>query len=172
MSVEVRNAVQTILASKDILPYHEKTRLLQFASFTFDMSIFDCFIAWTFGLTLCTADYKLLLSDLERVINELKVTFLDLTPSVASSIRRCNLPSVETLYCIGEELSPNTIIEWNEMCLNSYGPTGKIELSFVSSPNDVFRSRNVLHNFQDLTANEKFYNWITIFICYLLCPKS
>ncbi|KAK9246689.1 hypothetical protein V1506DRAFT_513191 [Lipomyces tetrasporus] len=123
VEVEVRNAVQTILASKDFVPYHARTRLLQYASPSFDMSIYDCFFAWSFGLTLCAADQRTLITDLELVINKFEATLLDLTPSVASTIRHVNVPSVECLYCIGEILPQNIVDEWDGACVNSYGPT-------------------------------------------------
>ncbi|KAK7202775.1 hypothetical protein BZA70DRAFT_261153 [Myxozyma melibiosi] len=123
VSVEVRNSVQTILASDALLPHHENSRLLQFASTTFDMSIYDCFIAWEYGLTLCAAQQSHVISDLESVINQLQITLLDLTPSVASTLRRSSVACVECLYCIGEALPQSVVDEWDGACVNSYGPT-------------------------------------------------
>ncbi|KAK9454963.1 hypothetical protein V1511DRAFT_511609 [Dipodascopsis uninucleata] len=123
VSVEVRNAVQTILASETLIPHHEQTRMLQYAAPTFDMSIYDCFIAWSYGLTLCAADQPFMTANLEHVINTMKVTLLDLTPSVTAMIRRENVPTVEQLYCIGEAMTQTVVNEWSGICLNSYGPT-------------------------------------------------
>ncbi|KAK9324491.1 hypothetical protein V1517DRAFT_255890 [Lipomyces orientalis] len=140
VEVEVRNAVQTILASKDFVPYHARTRLLQYASPSFDMSIYDCFFAWSFGLTLCAAGQRTLMTDLELVINQFEATLLDLTPSVASTIRHVNVPSVECLYCIGEILPQNIVDEWDGGCVNSYGPTEASMCCTITPTSKVTRS--------------------------------
>ncbi|KAK9449301.1 uncharacterized protein V1518DRAFT_432890 [Limtongia smithiae] len=123
VNVEIRNAMQTIEASRSLLPHGESSRLLQYAATTFDMSIYDCFIAWTFGFTLCSANSTFMISNLELVSNSMQISLLDLTPSVAASIKRRNVPSVETLFCIGEVLPQAVVDEWSGACYNSYGPT-------------------------------------------------
>ncbi|KAK9376549.1 uncharacterized protein V1513DRAFT_462661 [Lipomyces chichibuensis] len=147
VEVEVRNAVQTILASKYLIPHNRNTRLLQYASPSFDMSIYDCFIAWSFGLTLCAADQQIMSTDLENVINKLGVTLLDLTPSVASTIRRTKIPSVECLYCIGEILPPSVVDEWDGACVNSYGPTEASMCCTMTPASKTIRSAIIGHPF-------------------------
>ncbi|KAK9351537.1 hypothetical protein V1523DRAFT_427948 [Lipomyces doorenjongii] len=147
VEVEVRNAVQTILASKYLIPHNPKTRLLQYSSPSFDMSIYDCFIAWSFGLTLCASDQQTMSTDLEEVINKLGVTLLDLTPSVASTIRRAKVPSVECLYCIGEILPPSIVDEWDGACVNSYGPTEASMCCTMTPISKVIRSAIIGHPF-------------------------
>ncbi|KAF7682086.1 nonribosomal peptide synthetase 2 [Alternaria burnsii] len=123
VSMEHRAPIQTILSSKSRIPWSSSSRLLQYAAVTFDMCYYDCFLAWTFGFTLCTAGQDDLLNDLPKVINSLQADLLDLTPSVAVSIRRVDIPSVKWLFCIGESMSPAIVKEWGSACVNSYGPT-------------------------------------------------
>ncbi|KAF8460398.1 hypothetical protein BDZ91DRAFT_422141 [Kalaharituber pfeilii] len=123
VSVEIRSALQTIRASRSIIPWHPKSRLLQFAAITFDMCYYDCFMAWNFGFTLCSAGRKYLLGDLEATIKRMSITLLDLTPTVASTLVAKNLPDVELLYCIGEAMPQNLVDDWEGRCVNSYGPT-------------------------------------------------
>jgi amino acid adenylation domain-containing protein len=123
VSMEHRAPIQTILSSKSRIPWSSSSRLLQYAAVTFDMCYYDCFLAWTFGFTLCTAEQNDLLNDLPKVINSLQVDLLDLTPSVAVSLKRADIPSVKWLYCIGEAMSSAIAEEWGSACVNSYGPT-------------------------------------------------
>ncbi|KZF19680.1 nonribosomal peptide synthetase 2 [Xylona heveae TC161] len=123
VSVEHRNAIQTIESSRSALPWERGLRFLQFAAITFDMCYYDCFLAWNFGLALCAAPQSTLLNDLASVINRLNVDMLDLTPTVASTLARSAVPSVKCLYCIGEAMPQKLADEWDGLCLNSYGPT-------------------------------------------------
>lgn len=89
------------------------------------MCYYDCFLAWNYGFTLCSAGKRGLLDDLEGTIRKMNVSMLDLTPSIAATLNAQNLPGVELLYCIGEAM-PYTLVEaWEGRCVNSYGPTGK-----------------------------------------------
>ncbi|PVI01410.1 hypothetical protein DM02DRAFT_525045 [Periconia macrospinosa] len=123
VSMEHRAPIQTIASSRDLIPWNQSSKLLQYAAITFDMCYYDCFLAWTFGFTLCTADQGTMLNDLAATINTLNVDLLDLTPSVAASLRRTHIPGVKWLYCIGEAMTADIIREWESACVNSYGPT-------------------------------------------------
>ncbi len=147
VSLEHRNAVQTIEESKSILPWTHSTRVLQYAATTFDMCYYDCFIAWTYGFCLCAAPQAVLLDNPTMVINKLGITMLDLTPTVASTLARESIPTVECLYCIGEAMPQQLIDAWAAKCLNSYGPTGKHAFHQpVCELNPSYRSRNVLYH--------------------------
>ncbi|KAF1842551.1 uncharacterized protein K460DRAFT_187670 [Cucurbitaria berberidis CBS 394.84] len=123
VSMEHRAPCQTIESSRSIVPWNSSSRLLQYAAITFDMCYFDCFLAWTLGFTLCAAEQREMLNELPKVINTLHVDLLDLTPSVAVSLKRSELPRVTWLYCIGEVMSVEIVKEWGSASFNSYGPT-------------------------------------------------
>lgn len=123
VSVEHRAPIQTVESSRSLVPWTASSRLLQYAAVTFDMCYYDCFMAWTFGFTLCAAEQHSMFDNLSSVINSLGITLLDLTPSVAASLSRVEVPSVDWLYCIGEAMSGDVSKEWNDACVNSYGPT-------------------------------------------------
>ncbi|KAG9191905.1 hypothetical protein G6011_10639 [Alternaria panax] len=139
VSMEHRAPIQTILSSKSRVPWSSSSRLLQYAAVTFDMCYYDCFLAWTLGFTLCSAEQNDLLNDLPKVINSLQVELLDLTPSIATSLKRLTIPSVKWLYCIGEAMSPAVAKEWGGACANSYGPT---EAAFCTTISPVSSETN------------------------------
>ncbi|KAL1610378.1 NRPS [Paraconiothyrium brasiliense] len=123
VSMEHRSPIQTVESSRSLIPWSHNSRLLQYAAISFDMCYYDCFLAWTFGFTLCAAGQDTMLNNLAGSINNLNVDLLDLTPSVASSLRRTEVPTVKWLYCIGEAMTVEVVKEWGRACVNSYGPT-------------------------------------------------
>lgn len=123
VSMEHHAPIQTVESSRTLIPWNSKSRLLQYAAITFDMCYYDCFLAWTFGFTLCAAEQNDLLNDLSGVIKTLETDLLDLTPSVAETLKRADVPNVKWLYCIGEAMSSSVVKEWEGACVNSYGPT-------------------------------------------------
>ncbi|KAH7070182.1 hypothetical protein FB567DRAFT_215680 [Paraphoma chrysanthemicola] len=134
VSVEHRSPVQTIKSSRPLVPWDPSSRLLQYAAVTFDMCFYDCFLAWSFGFTLCAAEQQLMLDELPDVINSLDIDLLDLTPTVAATLTRSEVPKVKWLYCIGEAMTPGIIATWGEACVNSYGPT---EAAFCTTMHTV-----------------------------------
>lgn len=134
VSMEHRSPIQTIESSRSLIPWNHNSRLLQYAAITFDMCYYDCFLAWTLGFTLCAADQDTMLNNLTGSINYLNVDLLELTPSVAVSLRRSEIPSVRWLYCIGEAMAPEILDEWTGACVNSYGPTEAAFCTTIFSP--------------------------------------
>ena len=143
VSMEHGSAVQTIRASKTIIPWKPHTRLLQFAATTFDMCYYDCFMAWSYGFTLCTASPAHLLGELEKTIIDMRITMLDLTPTVASTLSASNLQNVKLLYCIGEAMPQKLVTDWSGRCVNSYGPTEAAMCCTITPGDVVTKSSNI-----------------------------
>ncbi|KAJ1558927.1 hypothetical protein HK096_004825 [Nowakowskiella sp. JEL0078] len=125
--VDHYSAVHSILLHIQHFPSYTDTKFLQFASLTFDVSIFDMFYTWGQSLTLVSAPKEYLINSLSKLIVKGKVTHLDLTPTVASTVSWIELPSVRVIYCAGETLLQNvvdSVSRCNEILLfNAYGPT-------------------------------------------------
>ncbi|KAK6340843.1 hypothetical protein TWF696_009162 [Orbilia brochopaga] len=142
VSLEVGSIVHAIQKSIRLLPLHHDTRLLQFAAITFDMCYFDCFLAWTVGFTLISASKRHLLGELEATVKRLRISFLDLTPSVAATLNANELPDVEMLYCIGEAMPTKIVEDWEGRCVNSYGPTEAAMLCTINNVRKEVKSAN------------------------------
>jgi len=103
-------------------------RWFQFAAPTFDPSLMEIFVALSTGATLCSATRLLTLTDVEGTVSELGATVMMSTPSMAAVLRLKNLPSVRSLWTMGETLLRKNIDEFAstgsfvELC-NAYGPT-------------------------------------------------
>ncbi|SMQ47177.1 unnamed protein product [Zymoseptoria tritici ST99CH_3D7] len=122
-------ATQALLAHDLHIPSF--SRFLQFASPTFDVSVFEIFFPWFRSCTLVSCDRRRLLNDLPSAINNLKIDACELTPSVASSLLqgRESVPSLKVLLTIGEMLKPSVVEEFGgddetpAILHGMYGPT-------------------------------------------------
>jgi amino acid adenylation domain-containing protein len=95
-----------------IYPYSAKSRLLQSCSQAFDVSVFEIFFSWHVGMCLCTAQKDDLFTDIEGAINQMGITHLSLTPTVAALIDPDNVPRVEFLVTAGEAVTEYVRRKW------------------------------------------------------------
>lgn len=101
-----------------------RDRLLQACSPAFDVSVFEIFWTWHRGMTLCTAPNDILFRDIELLINELKITHLSLTPSVAALVSPERVPLVQMLVTAGEPMNSKVFSDWAGRGLyQGYGPS-------------------------------------------------
>lgn len=123
------SAVQAMLAFQRIFEgrWDEKSRWLQFASFHFDVSVLEQFWSWSVGICVTSAPRDLMFEDLPGFINALKITHLDLTPSLARLLTPEDVPSLcQGVFIVGGEQVRQDILEmWGDThCLyNFYGPS-------------------------------------------------
>ena len=107
---------------------HSRSRVLQFASLSFDASASELFSTWMAGATLVLADGESLLlgAELLRVLREQEVTTVTLPPTVLSVLPVEELDSLKTLVAAGEALSAEVAAKWSvgeRLVINAYGPT-------------------------------------------------
>ncbi|KAJ3104119.1 hypothetical protein HDU96_009027 [Phlyctochytrium bullatum] len=123
--IEHGSITDSVLAHRQYLKWNERSKFLQFANVTFDVSIFEIFFPWAVGICLCGAKRDALLSNLEGFINKLGVTHMELTPTVASLLSPERLPRVQTLITIGEMLTQKVVDVWSpgRHLQAAYGPT-------------------------------------------------
>lgn len=122
-------ATQALLAHQRHIPFF--SRFLQFASPTFDVSVFEIFFPLFRGATLVVCDRKRLLDDLPGTINALGIDAAELTPSVASSLLRGreSVPQLRVLLTIGEMLKRPIVEDFGgsedspALLQGMYGPT-------------------------------------------------
>jgi non-ribosomal peptide synthetase component F len=101
--------------------------MLQFASFSFDASIWEIFSTLCYGGTLVlTPEDSVLLSDrlAEFIVNN-NISRALLTPVVARTIVPKNLDTMKDLFVGGDAFHQSIIEDWNEKydLWNAYGPT-------------------------------------------------
>ncbi|KAE9384858.1 acetyl-CoA synthetase-like protein [Gymnopus androsaceus JB14] len=82
-----------------------KLRTLGLSNYAFDVSIWDIFLTLTSGGTLCLAPTDLMLNELTHVLNRMKITFLETTPTLLVLVDPAEVPTLNTIYSTGEPLS-------------------------------------------------------------------
>ncbi|KAM0721188.1 hypothetical protein Q7P37_003475 [Cladosporium fusiforme] len=123
------NAVQAMMAFQKLFAgrWNSSSRWLQFASYWFDVSVLEQFWSWSVGITLVGAPRDLVLDDLTRFIQQLHITHIDLTPSLARILDPEDVPSLwDGVFITGGEALKQEIIEkWgsHRSICNGYGPT-------------------------------------------------
>ncbi|KAJ5042323.1 uncharacterized protein L3040_004875 [Drepanopeziza brunnea f. sp. 'multigermtubi'] len=123
------NAVQFMLAFSRLFEGHWKTtsKFLQFASFHFDVSVMEQFWSWSVGMCVVSAPRDLIFEDITSAIQQLGVTHIDLTPSLARLIHPDKVPTLcEGAFITGgEQLKQEILDVWGEKAViyNGYGPT-------------------------------------------------
>jgi amino acid adenylation domain-containing protein len=105
-------------------------RVLQFASPSFDASVFELVMALCSGAALCVGPREGLLPGAEMVawLREQRVTAATLTPSTVAALPEgasAALPQLRTLMTAGEACSQALVEEWagERRFFNLYGPT-------------------------------------------------
>ncbi|TVY84625.1 Hydroxamate-type ferrichrome siderophore peptide synthetase [Lachnellula suecica] len=123
------NAVQAMLSFQLLFADHwtADSKWLQFASFHFDVSVLEQFWSWSVGICVASAPRDLIFEDIPGAIQQLGITHIDLTPSLARLLHPDDVPSLCKGVFItgGEQLREEIIDVWGEhACIyNGYGPT-------------------------------------------------
>ena len=104
-----------------------ESRILQFASYSFDASVSEIFTALASGATLYLARREKLLSppELLTFLRDHRITTVTLPPSLLAVLPAEELPALRTIVSAGESCSWEIAQRWREgrRFLNAYGPT-------------------------------------------------
>lgn len=100
-------------------------RMLQFASYTFDVFVFESICLLISGACICVPSETARLTNLEEFINTTAVTWADLTPTFARTIDSKKVRNLQGLVVGGESAGQDTIKKWvgnKTRLINAWGP--------------------------------------------------
>ena len=127
VTLEHGGIYNVVLSKGSGLELDSNVRIFQFAAFTFDVSISDILMAWTFGGAVCLPSEDERMNDLVGSLQRLNSNFATITSSTAAMIPPAEVPQMKMLTLGGEPIAPALIEEWllgsNAILANTYGPT-------------------------------------------------
>ncbi|KAF3492239.1 peptide synthetase [Arthroderma uncinatum] len=123
--IEHGSFLSSALAYVKTVDLNRSSRVLQFASYAFDVSISDTLYSLLAGATLCIPSDIERNNNLAEVIDSLKPNWMDLTPSFLRSLSPADLYTVKTIVLSGEAMTQDVIAKWDSevRLLNVYGPS-------------------------------------------------
>ncbi|KAL2858409.1 hypothetical protein BJX68DRAFT_262934 [Aspergillus pseudodeflectus] len=100
------------------------TRVIQFSSYTFDVSIFETIITIMTGGCICIPHDDERMNDLAGAIRRMEANMIACTPSVTDTLDPASVPSLRTIINGGEKLTEIHITRWADRNhFNAYGPS-------------------------------------------------
>jgi amino acid adenylation domain-containing protein/non-ribosomal peptide synthase protein (TIGR01720 family) len=125
-------------AQIELFQVQSNSRVLQFASFSFDASIWEIIMALGSGATLYVDRKEALLPGdaLYEYLKIQEITHVTLPPTALAVLPVKPLPQLSTLIVAGEACSPGLIQQWStgRSFFNAYGPTEGTVCATVSEP--------------------------------------
>jgi len=125
------------------------SRILQFASLSFDASIWEVMMAVGSGATLYlgTKDSLLPGMPLIQLLRDYCITHITLPPSALAVLPFEELPTQQTMIVAGEACFPELITKWSagRNFFNAYGPTEATVCATVAKCTDGDRSAPIGH---------------------------
>lgn len=122
--IDHRTASTSCITHGRVLGFNKSSRVLQFASYTFDASIMEIFTTLFYGGCICIPSDDDRLS-VESTVNTTASNLTFLTPSVAGTLEPDHLPSLKTIILGGEQVRNDNLTRWvgSRAVFNAYGPT-------------------------------------------------
>ncbi len=126
---------------------HPDSRVLQFASLSFDASIGEIFTALCSGarLYLATSDSLLPGLALMHLMHKQAITHVLLPPSALSVLSPNESPSGLTIIVAGESCSADLMVQWSKRrrFFNAYGPTESTVCATIAECTNISRKPHI-----------------------------
>lgn len=105
--------------------YRSHSRVLDFASYAFDVCIDSMLCTLAHGGTLCTPSEDRRMNDMSGAMRDMRVTFAGMTPSVARTLDVDILTQLDSIALGGEGVSASDAASWGQKTkvVNAYGPS-------------------------------------------------
>ncbi len=137
-----RGLINLAQAQQKAFSISKTSKILQFASLSFDASVWETAMALLNGAALVLAEQEALTSGqgLASVLKEQQISTVTLPPSVLAVMPQEELPDLKTIITAGEKCTSDLVKRWgeNRQFVNAYGPTETTVCAsmFETSPSD------------------------------------
>jgi amino acid adenylation domain-containing protein/non-ribosomal peptide synthase protein (TIGR01720 family) len=120
----------------------DKTRILQFASYTFDVCMVDVFTALLHGGTLCIPSEEERMTGLQQHISHTQANWAALTPTVARVLDpKLSARYIRKLLLVGEMVRESDIAEWLDSGVQVYNVYGPAENNLITTAAKAIKGR-------------------------------
>lgn len=123
--IEHGSFLAAIKSQRQVVELGSFDRMLQFASYSFDVSILEIFSALLAGACLCVPNQNSCSTDIVNVLRSWRITWSYLTPSLTRTIDARSVPDLRTLALVGEQVTSLDVRKWADKVtlINGYGPS-------------------------------------------------
>jgi amino acid adenylation domain-containing protein len=129
------------------LEVKDSSHILQFASLSFDASIWEVVMALATGATLYLGRRESLLpgKELIELLRQHQITHLTLPPSILAALATEELPALQTICVAGEACSSELVSKWakTRRFFNAYGPTEATVCATVAKCTNALSKPNI-----------------------------
>ncbi|GAP83931.2 putative nonribosomal peptide synthase [Rosellinia necatrix] len=112
VAIEHRAFCSSAIAHAEAINMSSKSRVLQFASYAFDLCLTEMLTTLIVGACVCIPSDEGRISDLRGEAHRLSPNFAILTPSLARVIDPADLPMLQTLGLGGEAIDEDDVRKW------------------------------------------------------------
>src|SRR5262249_12223289 len=114
--VEHAGVSNLALAQAKALEVKAGDRVLQFASLSFDASIFEMVMALASGATLCVSPKETLVpgNELAKLLRDQSVSVVTLPPTALAHLPHADLPGLKTITVAGEVCPAELVKRWGD----------------------------------------------------------
>ncbi|KAG5930353.1 NRPS protein, partial [Claviceps africana] len=118
------NFSSAIYHQQAVTGFRKSSRVYDLAKYAFDISWSNFIHTLAAGGCLCIPSQRDSVENIASSIRSLNANFVDITPSVASTLQPSDLSSVKTVVFAGEALTSRQAAMWSKQArvLNMYGP--------------------------------------------------
>lgn len=119
-----RTYTSSAIPRAEAVGYRESSRVLDFASYAFDVSIDSMLLTLSRGGCLCIPSDEDRMNDINGVIRNMRVNYAGITPSVARILDADVIKSLEGLGLGGEAATARDVTRWGQdaRIIIGYGP--------------------------------------------------
>ena len=125
--IEHQGIVNLVTFFKESYQLGEQDRMLQFASSSFDASVWEIFASLLVGATLYIASRETIhnLTEFEKLINKNEITVTLLPPTYLEGIKPEQMAKLRHLFTGGSAITKGLVNKWKDKVnySNAYGPT-------------------------------------------------
>jgi amino acid adenylation domain-containing protein len=119
------NACSAMTYVDPYIGFDQATRVLDLSSYSFDMVWYEFLHTFYAGGCLCVPSDDQRRNNIVGAIHDLRVNYLDITPSLARTLDPKSLPMIEKIVLGGEAVQMDDVTRWGPdvEIRNSYGPS-------------------------------------------------